>query len=577
MLSLGYQLKSGFIMIRSIVLLGFIILSACSEIRENYRNSPGHIKNERPNSSTQHIPQPVTVSPVLPLPTPEVQESIHTVVASGVSIKELLFALTRDADLNLDIDDDVTGVVTINAVNQTFSAILDRIARSSGLRYEKLNDVVRVSLDKPFLRNYRIDYLNMARNSSGVVSVSTQLAATGQGAVGASGGSDSSNSSQTQVTSSSNNSFWETLEANIAAIISVKEPPVASSTRVNNADTTNTQTAEAESTTASATPSAETNATSSNSEGPNNNLLVNKEAGIIGVRATEKQHIEISKFLSEIGSSTQRQVLIEATIAEVTLSDSYQAGIDWTLIQEGSNSVATVQQSVTNGSLGSAPTFGITLNGLEFLGDPLALTLRALERFGDVSIVSSPKVMALNNQTALLKVVDNLVYFTVDAEIEPGVDGGEAVVTYESEVHTIPVGFVMTVTPFINAESAVTLNVRPTISRVIGQAIDPNPAFQELGIVNQIPVVQVREVESVLKVNSGDVAIIGGLMQDEVSEETSGVPVLGKMPFVGPLFRYEDDRSTKTELVIFLKPVVVQHASVNGDLAPFQRFLPKTH
>ncbi|MGH1440513.1 MAG: pilus (MSHA type) biogenesis protein MshL [Cellvibrionaceae bacterium] len=540
-----------------ITLLLLSLITGCSHVADNYQPSKGHISNDRDPGSNATIPAPVTTSAALPLPEPEVVESVHTVVVSDVSVKELLFALTRDADLNLDIDEDVNGRVTLNAIDQPFSAILDRIARSTNLRYEKVNQVLRVQRDRPFLRNYRIDYLNISRSSETSVSVSTELGSTGTG-----DSSEGNNSSRTEVSSVSENNFWDTLSSNISAIIS-DEPEISSGQSEGVSEEASESTEEA--------VSAVSEAPESSGASGNRNLVVNKEAGIIAVRATQNQHKAVDQFLSEVLLSAQRQVLIEATIAEVRLNDSYQAGIDWSSININGDVTQSITQAVTDTTLSG---FTFNFSDIGGGGDQLNFTLRALETFGDVSIVSSPKVMALNNQTALLKVVDNLVYFTVDVEVEQGEDGADPIVVYESEVNTVPVGFVMTVTPFINQDQAVTLNVRPTISRVVGQARDPNPVFEEFGISNDIPIVQVREVESVLKVNSGDVAVIGGLMQDEISESTDSVPLLGKVPLLGPLFRYSNDNSTKTELVIFLKPVVINHASLNTDLAPYKRYLP---
>jgi MSHA biogenesis protein MshL len=151
----------------------------------------------------------------------------------------------------------------------------------------------------------------------------------------------------------------------------------------------------------------------------------------------------------------------------------------------------------------------------------------------------------------------------------------DSTATYETKINTVPVGFVMSVTPYINDKDSVTLNVRPTISRVIRQMRDPNPDLAKFNVINEIPVIQVREVESVLKINSGDVAIIGGLMQDEVNDTKRGIPILSKLPVLGSLFRYDDDNTVKTELVIFIKPIVVKHASLSGDLKDYKQYLPE--
>ena len=520
----------------AVLMLNFV---ACGTVQN--QNPQASSTDAAPKEKPQAIPSPVFSSPSLPEPVAVKEESVHTVVASGVSARELLFALTRDAELNLDIDDDVDGLVTINAVNQPFTMILERIARSVNLRYEMKNNVLRISKDKPFLRNYTIDYLNMTRTSTGTVNVSTQLGSTGGGAAGAGGGG--SNGSETSLVSEASNQFWASLESNVKGILGE-----------------------------SAAVGEGSGETTSNAQ---STVYVNKEAGLLTVRASGQQHKEVNQFLNEISNSSQRQVLIEATIAEVTLNENFQAGIDWSLIQQNSNGTASFDQVLTGARISPDNSFSLDLTNFNFFGDSLNLTIRALETFGDVSIMSSPKVMALNNQTALLKVVDNFVYFTLSVDVDTGDADTDSVVTYESELHTIPVGFVMTVTPFVNEQGAVTLNVRPTISRVVGSVNDPNPELQRQGVVNSIPVVQVREVESVLKVNSGEVAVIGGLMQDEISETTNSVPVLGKVPLLGSLFRYQENTKTKTELVIFLKPVVIDHASVDGDFRSYKRYLPE--
>jgi general secretion pathway protein D len=266
----------------------------------------------------------------------------------------------------------------------------------------------------------------------------------------------------------------------------------------------------------------------------------------------------------------QRQVLIEATIAEVKLSDSNQAGIDWTLVTSDPNTATT--QDLLGGNLGQTPFFSFkiadTING-----NPLNLTLKALETFGDVKVLSSPKVMAINNQSALLKVVDNEVYFTTDVEAVPGSVNQNATVAFDTDVNTVPVGLVMSVTPFIDDNEVVTLNVRPTISRIVGFVSDPNPALAEAEVTSEIPVIQVREIESVLKIENGDTAVIGGLMQDAIDKKTTGIPLLSSIPFVGALFRYQDDSYVKSELVIFIRPVVTKDASLTGDFKEYRKYL----
>jgi general secretion pathway protein D len=131
----------------------------------------------------------------------------------------------------------------------------------------------------------------------------------------------------------------------------------------------------------------------------------------------------------------------------------------------------------------------------------------------------------------------------------------------------------MSVTPFIDQHETVTLNVRPTISRIIGFVADPNPQLADAGVTSEIPVIQVREIESVLKIENGDTAVIGGLMQDQIDKTTSGIPILSSIPWLGALFRYQDDKYEKSELVIFIRPVVTKDASLTGDFKEYRKYL----
>ncbi|MEP5763840.1 MAG: secretin N-terminal domain-containing protein [Halieaceae bacterium] len=516
------------------------LLAGCDSLREKPDLSTGHVQEAGPVVEKTDIPAPVKITPIVPEPAPPGTDITHTVVVYDVPVKELLFSLARDSDLNLDIDPDIDATITINAVDQPLVPLLERIADSTDLRYELQDNLLRVRRDTPFMRNYRLDSLNMARRSSANVAVATQIQSTGSGAGGDSSSTNVGNSSDTLVQINSDYDFWATLYGNIDSLLSdgvVDEGALE--------------------------------------EAGNPNIVMNRESGVLGVRATKRQHAEIQRFLDTVENSIGKQVLIEATIAEVQLSDSYQAGIDWSLLQAEGNSGVNLDQSIVNESLQSPPNF--VFNITNFNGsDVLSATLTALETFGDVSVMSSPKVMAMNNQTAVLKVVDNLVYFTLEVNIDSSSTtiGEGRLTTFETEIFTVPVGFVMTVTPFVDEENEVILNVRPTISRVIDYVQDPNPALAEADVVSEIPVIQVREVESVLKVASGNIAVIGGLMQDEIQRNSTGVPLLGSLPMLGSAFRYDDDSTKKSELVIFIQPRVISNASLQGDLQDYRRYLP---
>jgi general secretion pathway protein D len=180
--------------------------------------------------------------------------------------------------------------------------------------------------------------------------------------------------------------------------------------------------------------------------------------------------------------------------------------------------------------------------------------------------------MVMNNQTAMLKVVDNQVYFTIKADTSQ--NQSQTITTFTTTQNIVPVGFIMNVTPQISDADIITLNVRPTVSRIIGTVLDPNPALAALNVRSEIPVTQTREMESVLKLTSGQTAILGGLMQDSFEGKRDGLPVAGRVPFFGDLVSYRNDRAIKSELVIFIRPLVVRDPSLDGDLAGYRKQLP---
>ena len=504
-------------------------------------HSAGHISKVAEKQTD--IPAPIAQTTLLPPPKFRPKLETYTVVVSGVSARDLLFSMARDAKINLDIHDDIEGTVTLNAIDQTLEQILDRIAEQVAVRYSLEDNTLRVRADIPYLSTYKVDYVNISRESKGIVRVATNIGSTGQGEIGDSedGNDSENNSSLTEVTIKSNNTFWSTLTGNIGKILN-------------------------------------TSAISSQSTGgkqdSNNDVIVNREAGIIVVRATYKKHLEVQKFIDHVLSNSKRQVMIEATIAEIKLSDSYQTGVDWSMVSNNSDTNLNILSNFTGDNLVTSPFSSLTLSNTSG-GDNVSVALRALEVFGDVTVLSSPKVMAINNQPAILKVVDNLVYFEMEVNtLVSNTVNANALTTFETEIKTVPVGFVMAVTPYINEHNVVTLNIRPTISRVIDSIEDPNPAFRNANVISSVPVIQVREIESILTVNSGDTAVIGGLMQDTVNDKSTGVPFLSTLPILGNFFKYENDKREKSELIIFIRPMVIDHASLTSDLSEFKKYLP---
>jgi MSHA biogenesis protein MshL len=576
-----------------------VMLSSCGT--KPIKPADQHIQRQDIQPETESsIPQPIKDSVVLPPPKPASKVATYSVVVTNVPAQEILFALARDAKINLDIQSGIQGTVTVNAINQTLPQILTRIARQVDMRYELDNGTLTVMPDKPFLRTYKIDFINMSRSATSSNSTSSQITGGGTGSTGAGGG----NSASTIVTSETKNNLMDSLIKNVTDIIleedrlrykSQKE--VSNSNKVvaqgegaakgytgapQGSGNKGKQTAGGETGPAGGASGAgnETVQASGAAKGiigefeQSVNVFANKETGVLIVRATSRQHEKIQEFIDMVMATAKRQVLIEATIVEVQLSDQYQQGIDWSRALLGAKGFA-LSQTGTAGIAGTTGALAISyINPTSKFGD-IAASVQLLEKFGNVKVLSSPKLTVMNNQTASLKVADSKVYFTITST--PATFSTAGTVISPAIITTTPnsvsIGLTMSVTPQISDTDTVTINVRPSITSLIGLGVqDPNPILTT--IESRIPEIQTREMESIIKVENGQMAVMGGLIKEEINKNTSEIPLLGRIPILGNLFQNRNDTTTKTELVIFLRPVVIKDASVNGDFNAFRSNLP---
>jgi MSHA biogenesis protein MshL len=579
-----------------LAILGLLITTSCVH-QSQVLPSTGHIDSQStpqlviPSTATD-IPKPLKSSTFLPPPAPKPKEQTYSVVVNEVPVKEILFALARESNLNIDIHPSIQGRVTLNAVDQTLPAILERLAKQVDLTYKVENNVLSITPDHPVLRIYKIDYVNMSRDTNSSIGAAAEIATAGRaaaagaqsgGAAGSAGGL-SANGSRTQVSSESRNRFWETLIQNIKDLLAETDKEVLITRESAPLQSASNFVASASADATTAVVADARQASMDRDEARKEyktlfaaNVIANKEAGIISVRGTNKQHEKVQEFLDKVLNSSSKQVLIEATIVEVELKDKFQAGIDWSRLGNGLTFRQTLQPTVTDplapNSLSSF-TAGYVYTGSGILAD-LSASIRLLQEFGDTKVLSSPKLMVLNNQTAVLKVVDNLVYFTIEAQVTQNQTNSNTVFTTTPQ--TVPVGVVMSVTPQVSDNSSVMLNVRPTVSRFITDVQDPNPNLVVGGeqITSRIPVIQVREMESLLRVTSGDTTVLGGLMQDDIKDNDDRVPGLSKLPLIGRAFKAKAALNKKSELIIFLRPTIINKASLESDeLETYKQYLP---
>ncbi|WP_371324597.1 type II and III secretion system protein [Dechloromonas sp. ZY10] len=533
--------------------------------------------------STPGIPPLLRESLELP-PLRTKQEQLRlSITVNNQNLPELLLALARDARLNLDLHPAISGKVSLHAVDQPLPLILERLARQHELRFEFSENTLSVLPDSPYLAYYQVDYPNLSRSANTLVGSSAQIAGgppTLPATTPLPGAAPSSNNlSSSRIENSSRHQFWENLERNLKDILREHDQPLpdgSSETQVEQQQVQQNNGPHFPPRPASRqrSPGPQQNAPAFSDSQSSSNLrvrrstvreaaaiIVHQESGVIGVRANQRQHDKIREFIQRVLLAARRQVLIEATVVEVALHDGYEQGIDWS-------------------RLGAGGLF-------EFLGNPLRTgvnlkftrnehpeaLLSLLASFGQTRVLSSPRLSVLNNQSALLKVVENYVYFTVKADAIATANVGTTT-TYTTTPQTIPVGLTLAVTPQIAEDGQIILNIRPTITSIGREVPDPNPDLRKNGIENLVPVIRTREIESIMRIDSGQIAVLGGLMEDASDERNKRIPGLGELPAIGEIFTNRQQQRRKTELVVFLRPLLIRQASLLGDYRDWREHLP---
>ncbi len=450
---------------------------------------------------------------------------------------------------------------------------------------------ITLSCNKPYWVTYKLDYPAVERTTLDTVTVNSQLGNPGTPGTGGStllgttaGFANSGglgNNASVSVQTKHQNRFWDELTRTIEYMLiepEAKELPAPVTT-----ETVISQQADG---TALGTDSlgrlrrrssAHTNGGDFNSETtisrrttrqstqPLTQVLPHAESGLLMIKANQQQHAYITSFLETVTQRALKQVLIEATVAEVRLSSQYQKGIQWQALPRNGSGLGFDISPITNSNgsgVNSANSSLAALLSLRFVQPALAgslgisAALSLLEQYGDVRVISNPKLAVLNQQTAVLKVVDNRVYFTVQVQTAAPTNNSSAFSTFTTQLHTVPVGFFMAITPHIEDHSGVSLTIRPTVSRILGFINDPNPALAQAGVVSRIPEIQTREIESVMRLHTGEIALLGGLMQTSSDQLRDTLPGAANNETARTLLDQQRSDSQRSELVILLRPVI---------------------
>lgn len=472
----------------------------------------------------------------------------------GVVVREL----AEQFGLQYRIEPGVRGSVNTTLRNKTLTEALDAII-PQGVTYQIENGVLRVGPARIATRIFSMDYVALSRVGTASTIIQRRLGtgassgvgigaglggglAGGAGAAGLGGGAGGIAGGADIISAISVADAWEEIRVTMEALIFDAGP--ASAPGANQS--------------ASALGIGSVGRPYQRVTPDGRRLIINPMAGMITVSAFPAQLEQVEISIRTFESSIQRQVLIEAKIVEVNLDRSFEFGIDWNVVANSPTGVGRANINVRSSTATprSANNVEFTLSGG---AGSITMVLNALESQGDVRVLSSPRVSALNNQRAVFDVTTGEIFFSQTQTPVPN-PGGQ--VTFVSQVtpQQVNVGIVLDVLPQIGSDNTVTMNIRPVVTSVARTS-----TFQGAdGTVFTAPVIDTRESDTMARLRAGETIIIGGLMQTRREKIESGIPGLRSIPLLGRLFTTTKDVDRKAELVIFLTPTIISGQPVAG-------------
>jgi MSHA biogenesis protein MshL len=506
-------------------LILFVLLSLCVSCAhvdktkdvKSSANGPGEI----PSPVSASVEQEKKIEIIKP-------KELYSFSLRDADVKDVLRAIAKQTNYNVVIEPDVEGECTVDLKDVTLEKALEYIVEPLDFTYKIEGRTAYVSKPKLETKIYPINYLALRKTGFSTVYGNTGGTSTGGGAAptgttttsGTTGTSGIAGATGSTVIlrSETDADIWRSLEDNVKRLLS-KEGTV----------------------------------------------FVNNQANMVVVTDYPRQLKSVTKFLEGIEAIVHRQVMIEAKVVEVQLSGSYTEGINWQLLngklwdytinvgqQLMSPVVLPTAAAAAAGTTATTPPFFSFFVGSSTL-DINNTFVQLLKTQGTVNIVSSPRIATMNNQRAIIKVARQEVYF----DVQQSTATGSAIPTVTYTPRFINVGLILDVIPQMDDVGNIILNIHPMLTSHVSDVLQPISTGTNTITTTKVPVLDVRETDTMVKMKDGDTVIIGGLLQDYKKNEVKGIPGLMSIPLFGKLFSYTEETSAKTELVILLTPRIV--------------------